>query len=185
MTHHPTRLLTALVFLGGFSGAAPQAYAQAPPADQILPGQQLPNDKAETINGKTLDFPAVMRGAIATCVFGFGKDSSDRVGVWLESLTSDDINAWSVVNLESMPSVARGPLRVAMRKGTPKQLLERSLVISKDSVEWKRILGVQRESLPVVALFDKAGTIVWKRQGTFSSSIADELKAKIAELTGK
>jgi hypothetical protein len=37
----------------------------------------------------------------------------------------------------------------------------------------------------VVALFDKTGKIVWKRQGTFSSSITDELKAKIAELTGK
>lgn len=178
-------LVTALVFLGGSLGAAARAYAQTPAADQILPGEQLPNDKAETINGKSLDFPAVMRGAVATCVFGFGKDASDRVGVWLESLTSDEINAWSVVNLESVPSVARGALRVAMHKGTPKELLERSLVISKDSVEWKRILGVQREALPVVALFDKSGTIVWKRQGTFSSSIADELKAKIAELTGK
>ena len=185
MTYDPARLLTVLLFLGGSLGTAAQTFAQTAPADQVLPGQQLPNDKAETINGKTFDFPAVMRGAIATCVFGFGKDASDRVAVWLESLTSDDINAWSVVNLESVPSVARVPLRVAMRKGTPKPLLERSLVISKDSVEWKRILGVEREALPVVALFDKNGTIVWKRQGTFSASIADELKAKIAELMGK
>jgi len=89
------------------------------------------------------------------------------------------------VNLESIPSVARGALRMSMRKGTPKELLDRSLVISKNSKEWKRILEVQRESLPVVVLFDKTGTIVWKRQGTFSSSITDELKAKIAELAGK
>jgi|HubBroStandDraft_1064217.scaffolds.fasta_scaffold358816_1 hypothetical protein len=167
-----TRLLTALSFLGGCLCAAQS-------------GQDLPSDKAETITGKKLDFPAAMRGSVATCVFGFGNDSVNRVGVWLESLSSDNINAWSVVNLESIPGVARGALRVSMRQGTPKELLDRSLVISKNSKEWKRILEVQKESLPVVVLFDKAGTIVWKRQGTFSSSIADELKAKIAELAGK
>jgi hypothetical protein len=147
--------------------------------------QDLPNDKAETINGKKFNFPTVMYGSVATCVFGFGNDSVDRVGVWLESLSGDNINAWSVVNLESIPAVARGALRVTMRKGTPKELLERSLVISKDSKEWKRILEVQKESLPVVVLFNKTGQIVWKRQGTFSSSITDELKTKIAELAGK
>ncbi len=147
--------------------------------------QDLPNDKAETINGKRVDFPGVMRGVISTCVFGFGNDAADRVTVWLESLSGDNINAWSVVNLENVPAVARGAVRVSMRKGTPKELLDRSLVIARDAKEWKRILEVQKESLPVVVLFDKSGGIVWKRQGTFSSSISDELKAKIAELAGK
>jgi hypothetical protein len=147
--------------------------------------QDLPNDKAETINGKKVNFPDVIYGSVTTCVFGFGNDSADRVGVWLESLSSDHINAWSVVNLESVPAVARGALRMTMRKGTPKELLERSLVISKDSKQWKQVLEVQKESLPVVVLFDKTGKIVWKRQGTFSSGITDELKAKIADLTGK
>lgn len=146
--------------------------------------QDLPNDKAESISGKKLDFPSALRGSVATCVFGFGKDSSDRVGVWLESLSSENINAWSVVNLESTTAGARGVLRMTMRKGTPKELLDRSLVISKDSKEWKRILEVEKESLPVVVLFDKEGKIVWKRAGTFSSSITDELKSRISELGG-
>lgn len=152
-------------------------------AQQALPG--LPGDKAETLNGRKVDFPGVMGGAIATCIFGFGKDSGDRVAVWLESLSSDNINAWSIVNLESAPAVTRGALRLSMRKGTPKQLLDRSLVIAKNSKEWKRVLEVQNESLPVVALFNKGGEIVWKRQGTFSASISDELKAQIAQLAGK
>jgi hypothetical protein len=170
MTHQATPLMAALTLIGCCLTAA---------------AQDLPNDKAESISGKKLDFPSALRGSIATCVFGFGKDSSDKVGVWLESLSSDNINAWSVVNLESVPAGARGVLRMTMRKGTPKELLDRSLVISKDYKEWKRILGVEKESLPVVVLFDKEGRIAWKRQGTFSSSITDELKARIAELTGK
>jgi len=36
----------------------------------------------------------------------------------------------------------------------------------------------------VVVLFDAGGKIVWKRRGTFSASIGDELKARIAELSG-
>lgn len=188
------RLVLSLASLAGCVAAlAPGALVQSaraqsadPGIDQTLPGQALPKDKAESINGKSFDFPAMMRGSVAACIFGFGNNSADRVGVWLENLWSDGVNAWSVVNLETIPSgVARTALRVAMRKGTPKNLYERSLVISKDATEWKRILGSQRESLPVVALFDKSGALVWKREGTFSSSIADELKAKIAEFSAK
>ena len=57
-----------------------------------------------------------------------------------------------------------------MRIGMPKDLLDRSLVIAKDAKEWKQILEVEKESLPVVALFNKEGNIVWKRQGTFRAA---------------
>jgi hypothetical protein len=146
--------------------------------------QNLPVTPAETIDGKKLVFPTALGGSIAAVVFGFGKDSSDKVGVWLESLSGDNINAWSVVNLETVPSVARGPLRVSMRVGTPPALRGRSLIIGKDYKEWKKILEIQQDNLPVVALFDAGGKIVWKRRGTFSASIADELKAHIAEMAG-
>lgn len=162
------------------------ALAQDQTSGGALPGQVPPNDKAETVSGKSVEFPAVLHGTVAACIFGFGKDSVDRVSVWLENLSGDNVNAWSVVNLETIPSsVARNALRVSMRIGTPKDLMDRSLVISKDSKEWKRVLEVQRETIPVVAVFDKTGAIVWKRQGTFSASIADELKAKMAEVEGK
>lgn len=144
--------------------------------------QDLPSEKAESIGGKKVDFPTALHGAVSTCVFGFGQGSSDRVGVWLEALSSEMINAWTAVNIETVPSAARGVMRMTMRRGTPKELQNRSLVLSKNEKEWKQILEVERESLPVVALFDKDGKIVWKRQGTFSASIVDELKAKIASL---
>ena len=41
-----------------------------------------------------------------------------------------------------------------MRKGTPSALRGRSLVISKDYKEWKKILEIQQDNLPVVVLFD-------------------------------
>jgi toxin ParE1/3/4 len=147
--------------------------------------QNLPVTTAETIDGKKLQFPTALRGSIVTCVFGFGKDSSDKAGVWLESLRGDGINAWSVVNLETVPAMARSPVRISMRKGTPKELLGRSLIVSKFYKEWKQILEIQQDNLPVVVLFDADGMILWKRRGTFSAGISDELKAKIAELAGK
>jgi len=167
MIHKSTLPLVLLALIYG----APCARAQG-----------LPATTAETIDGKKLDFPGALRGSISTCVFGFGKDSSDKVGVWLESLSADNIDAWSVVNLETVPAVARTAVRISMRKGTPSALRSRSLVISKDYKEWKKILEIQQDNLPVVVLFDVAGEIVWKRRGTFSASIADELKARIAEL---
>jgi hypothetical protein len=151
---------------------------------QYAKSQDLPVTAAETIDGKKLEFPTALRGSIATCVFGFGEDSADKVGVWLESLSGDNINAWSVVNLETVPSVARGTLRVSMRIGTPVALRGRSLIIAKFYKEWKKILEIQQDNLPVVVLFDRDGKLVWKRRGTFSAAIADELKAEIARLSG-
>jgi hypothetical protein len=159
--------LTLLALLGGaFSATA----------------QDLPAANAETIDGTRVRFPDMMRGSVAACVFGFGKDSTDKVAVWLESLTGNNINAWSVVNLEPVPSIARGPIRVSMRVGTPAALLGRSLIIAKDYKEWKKILEIQQDNLPVLVLFDAGGKIVWKRRGTFSASTLDELKAQIAKL---
>jgi hypothetical protein len=88
--------------------------------------QDLPVTAAETLDGKKLEFPTALVGSISTCVFGFGKDS----------LTSDSVNAWSVVNVETTPAVARSTIRMSMRRGT------------------------------------------------FSASIGDELKARIAGLKG-
>jgi len=151
---------------------------------QSVVAQNLPVTPAETLDGKKLVFPTALRGSLATCVFGFGQGSSDKVGVWLEALSGDNVNAWSVVNLETVASVARGPIRVSMRVGTPPALRGRSLIIAKDYKEWKKILEIHEDNLPVVALFDGAGKIVWKRRGTFSASIADELKAHIAQMAG-
>ena len=145
-------------------------------------GQELPSASAETLNGKKVDFPGALRGTVSVCVFGFGRESSNKTGVWLENLAGDGINAWSVVNIESSAAPTRAVVRMTMRKGTPAALLSRSLVIAKDLKTWKELLEVTKESLPVVVLFDAEGHIVWKRQGTFSGAIGDELKAQIAAL---
>jgi len=148
----------------------------------IARGQGLPAESAETLDGKKVDFPGALRGTVSVCVFGFGRESSDKATVWLENLSADGINAWSVVNIESTAAPARAVIRMTMRKGTPATLLGRSLVIAKDAKTWKQLLEVTKESLPVVVLFDAEGHIAWKRQGTFSGAIGDELKAQIAAL---
>jgi len=150
-----------------------------------LPAQDLPASSAETLEGKKIDFPGALKGSIAVCVFGFGRESSDKVTVWLENLSADGMNAWSVVNIESVKAPARTVVRMTLKKGTPATLLGRSLVLSKDSKEWLSILEVKKETLPTVALFDTDGRLVWKKQGTFSGAISDELKAQIVALATK
>jgi predicted transcriptional regulator len=148
----------------------------------IARGQELPSASAETLDGKKVDFPGALRGSISVVVFGFGRDSSNKTAIWLENLAGDGVNAWSLVNIESSAAPTRMVVRMTMRKGTPATLLGRSLVISKGSKAWKQLLEVSKESLPVVVLFDAEGHIAWKRQGTFSGAISDELKAQIAML---
>lgn len=154
-------------------------------AGLALQAENLPNTPAETVTGKKVDFPAILHGAISTVVFGFDKDSNDKITVWLESLTADGLNAWALANIENMTTLARPAIRMSLRKGTPAAIQSRSLVASKNIAAWKDALGVTRQDLPVVALFDADGQLVWHRQGTFSESISNELKAEIAKLMNR
>ena len=152
-------------------------------AGLIIQAQNLPATPAETVTGKKVEFPAVLHGAISTVIFGFDKDSNDKITVWLENLTSDGINAWALANIENATTLARPAIRMNLRKGTPAAIQSRSLVTSKNIAAWKGVLGVTREDLPVVALFDPEGKLVWHRQGTVSESISNELKSEITRLS--
>jgi len=154
-------------------------------AGLAIQAQNLPSTPAETLSGKKVDFPAVLHGAVSAVAFGFDKDSNDKITVWLESLTGDGINAWALANIENMTTLARPAIRMNLRKGTPAPIQSRSMVTSKNIAAWKDALGAARPDVPVVALFDAQGNLAWHRQGTFSESIANELKAEIAKLATK
>ncbi len=130
---------------------------------------------AETIDGKKVEFPTAMHGSISACVFGFGKDSSDKRRGWNRSMAITSPPG-RLGNQGTVPAIARTPIRVSMRIGLPPGLMSRSLIVSKDYKEWKKILEIQQDNLPVVALFDASGKIVWRRRGTFSAS--DRAKAE-------
>jgi hypothetical protein len=134
---------------------------------------------AETLAGQKLSFPAALVGKPAVCVFGFSKEAGDRTKEWMVRLSKDGVNAWSVANLEGAPALVRGMIRSSMRKGTPPPLLEHSLIMTKDEQAWKRALGAKDDKLPVVALLDAAGKIVWTYEGLAGDETYREVKARL------
>jgi hypothetical protein len=142
----------------------------------------LPATAAETLSGEKLEFPSALAGKASVCVFGFSQESGDAVKVWMNQLSKDGINAWSIAELESSPRLMRGVIRKGMRKSTPPQLLDHSLVLTKDAKAWKRVLGTKQEKLPVVILLDAAGHIAWNYVGLPRHGPYGELKAKLAAL---
>ena len=66
-----------------------------------------------------------------------------------------------------------------MRKGTPQALLEHSLVMTKDEKAWKNALGATDDKLPIVAVLDAAGNVVWTYEGLLGDEAYSELKAKL------
>jgi hypothetical protein len=67
-----------------------------------------------------------------------------------------------------------------MRKVTPQPLLEHSLIMTKDEQAWKRALGSRDDKLPVVAVLDEAGNVVWTYDGLANDEAYSEVKAKLA-----
>lgn len=141
--------------------------------------ENLPVTQAETLTGQKLEFPTALTGKAAVCVFGFSKEAGDRTKVWMTRLSQDGINAWSIANLESAPALVRGMIRSGMRKGTPQPLLGHSLILTKDEKAWKRAVGANQNSLPVVVLFDAAGHPLWTYQGLFGDEPYREIKTRL------
>ena len=141
--------------------------------------ENLPVTQAETLTGQKLEFPTALAGKPAVCVFGFTKEAGDRTKVWMTHLSQDGINAWSVANLESAPALVRGMIRSSMRKGTPRPLLERSLILTKDEKAWKHALAVNQNNLPVVVLLDASGHLLWTYEGLFADEPYREIKTRL------
>lgn len=141
--------------------------------------ESLPVTPAETLTGEKVSFPGALAGKPAVCVFGFSKEAGDRTKEWMARLSKDDVNAWSIANLEAAPALVRGVIRSSMRKGTPQPLRARSLIMTKDEQAWKRALGASDDKLPVVVLLDAGGKIVWTYEDLAGDEAYRELKAKL------
>jgi len=145
--------------------------------------ENLPVTPAETLAGQKLEFPTALAGKPAVCVFGFSKEAGDRTKVWMTRLSQDGINAWSVADLQGAPALVRGMIRSSMRKGTPPQLLERSLILTKDEKAWKHAVEVKHDNLPVVVLLDATGRVLWTYEGSFGDEPYRELKTRFEAAT--
>jgi hypothetical protein len=141
--------------------------------------QNLPVTSAETLSGQKLEFPTALASKPAVCVFGFSKEAGDRTKVWMNQLSQDGINAWTIADLEGAPTLVRPMIRSSMRKATPKPLLDRSLILTKDEKAWKAAVGAKQDSLPVVILLDAAGKVQWTYEGLFAEEAYRELKIKL------
>jgi predicted transcriptional regulator len=73
-------------------------------------------------------------------------------------------------------------IRSSMRKATPKPLLDRSLILTKDEKVWKAAVGSKQDNLPVVVLLDAAGKVQWTYEGLFADEAYLELKTKLDTL---
>ncbi len=156
-----------------------------PAGQRSEPAGKTPVTQAETLSGQKLEFPTALQGKPAVCVFGFSKEAGDLTKVWMTRLSQDGVNTWSIAELEKAPSLVRGMIRSSMRKGTPQALLDHSLILTKDDQAWKHAVGAKQDSLPVVALINAAGQILWTYEGKFSDEPYLEVKTRLSAAAAK
>ena len=141
--------------------------------------ERLPVTPAESLSGHKLDFPTALAGKAAVCVFGFSKEAGDGTKIWMNRLSQDGINSWSIADLEKAPAMVRGMIRASMRRGTPASQLDHSLILTKDAKAWMEALGAKQEKLPVVVLLDASGRMLWTYEGSFGEAAYRELKSRL------
>jgi hypothetical protein len=139
----------------------------------------LPVTRGENLEGQQIEFPSVLQAKVSVVVFGFSKTAGDRTKAWITRLEKEGIEAWSVADLESAPSLVRGMIKSSMRKGTPESLRARSLILAKDEKAWKQALGLKQPDLPVVAVFDANRQIAFTYEGLVTDDALARLKSKL------
>jgi len=145
----------------------------------FLKAQDLPPAPAETLTGQKVEFPSAARGASIVCVLAFSHEAGDKYHPWMDALARDGFNAWAVVNIEAAPALVRGMIRASLRKNTPQPQQSRTLVVTRDAKLWKQALKVGDDKLPVVALLDEAGRVLWTQEALYTPEVYEQDKPHI------
>ena len=153
-------LLFALLPTSGF--AALQTVEAA--------GNVIPQTRAGTLTGTTVDLPKDLQGRVAVLVVGFTRGSQDGVRVWGKRLAQDYRNSPQVMCFEAamlaeVPRLARGLVIRAMKKDVSPGAQEHFLILTGDDAAWRRAAGyegVSRADEAYVLLVDDKGVVQWR-----------------------
>lgn len=143
---------------------------------------------AETLSGTKLTVPRDLPKKPVLFVIGFSKASETQTSAWSralkDSLSTDVVAVYSVSIIEDVPRLLRSFVVSSIRKGVPRALHERFLLISQQASEWKEMASyqAQRPDDAYLVLTNVAREVVWRVSGpvreTSLQSLARELKSQ-------
>jgi hypothetical protein len=150
---------------------------------------QFPRLKARDLEGRTVEIPDDLNGALKLIVLAFKRDHQYPVESWLPHLDRLEeghpgLTVWEVPALSRSYRIWRGAIDGGMRAGIPDPKVRRHTLTT-----YTDLRGLQRAlELPdleeiYLLLLDGSGRVLWRTRGAYSEQTLVELTAAL-EKTG-
>jgi hypothetical protein len=180
MTH---RLLPALFYLS-FGLVAAEKPAVVP----LKVGDTLPLLEGEALSGKRVQLPAATGHHAAVICLGFSENSRHAVEKWdirfrKDFKPSETPLLYTVPVIEgAMGRFAKPFIISGMRKGTPQDVQDLTVVAFYSDNDWHQRMQVKDENQAYVVLIDGQGRVVWLYSQPYGEDAYEAMKAEIARL---
>jgi ATP10 protein len=159
-------------------------------AQTLQSGVTLPPINGTTLEEQSITLPDAVRGKVTLLVFTFSKGAGERGRNWTDHFfqdypQEDKVTSYAIAMLEDVPSLLRGMIRGAIKRGVPVSRRKRFLTVIHGEDQWKRYIGLKDDKDPYLLLLDRKSQVQWTHQGAFDEAVYGGLKARIAELVNE
>lgn len=159
---------------------------------QAQVGQQFPDLKGETVEGKSLKLPVDTKGKYTLLGLAFSKKSDDALQGWFQptydrfmvdkesaGLFADfayDVNVYFVPMFTGANKVAAGPARKKMLKDVDQELHPHVLFYIGELEPYRDTLGLKEKDEPYFFVLDPKGKIVYATSGAYNATKMEQVE---------
>lgn len=129
----------------------------------------MPRTPGETVGGKRIVLAESLRGRTSVLVMSFSREAGNGSNAWAKLVRADaalaGVNVYQAAMLEGAPSLLRGVIKNAIRKGLSAAEQDNFVIVTQDDKLWRSYFGVTDDKYPYVVLVDAAGQVLWHGHG--------------------
>lgn len=182
--------LAAVLLATTLAFAAPPRGAAAAEPRALAPGDRLPALRGELLSGPRFVMPDSAAGKTVLLMLGFSYESRHDVEKWAERFRREHGGDRRVEFLEvpvigtagrlGRPFIDRG-----MRRGLPREMHARVLMVYRDAGRWKHLAGHAEPDVGYLLLVGPDGRLLWRGQGPYTDVAWSALAAQLTRLPAK
>lgn len=150
---------------------------------------QFPKMTARDLEGRTVEIPDGLSGAVNLVVLAFQRDHQQPIETWLPHFVRLEemypgLEVWEVPALSRGYRIWRGVIDGGMRAGIPDSNVRRHTLTSYlDLRDLQRALGLPDLGDIHLYLVDRSGSVRWQGRGGYSLATLDALTAALDAVT--
>jgi hypothetical protein len=177
----------AVVACAAWLAAWPILAVAGDAARPLAPGDRLPALRGDLLSGRRFVMPDSAAGRNTLLMLGFSYDSRHDVEKWAERFRREfgsdpRVDFYQVPVIGTAGRLGRPFIDGSMRRGLPREMHERVLMVYRDAGQWKRLAGHADPRIGYLLLVGPDGRVAWRGQGPFREDAWRGLAAKLGEL---